>query len=176
MAGGAGGAGGLLNAGTPSAALVTLLQQGSDGYRWTAAAVGSNSAAGIQLGSGEPVMAIGGFNGSDNAPSLAQFKAWVAAHDVHYFIASGGGGGFGNQQGGSNVSSEITSWVEANFTAQTVGGTTVYDLSEHRPHLLTVPNDLGRSPECPLDHAKSADISGFCRVFCTGSGIRSARG
>jgi hypothetical protein len=109
--------------------LVTLLQQGSEGYRWTAAAVGSNSAAGIQLGSGEPVMAIGGFNGSDAAPSLARFQAWVAAHDIHYFIASGGGGGFGNQLGGSNVSSQITSWVEANFTAQTVGGSTVYDLS-----------------------------------------------
>jgi 4-amino-4-deoxy-L-arabinose transferase-like glycosyltransferase len=125
--GGRGGAGGLLDAGTPSAALVTLLKEGSSGYRWTAAAVGSNTAAGIQLGSGEPIMAIGGFNGSDPAPTLAQFKSWVASHKIHYFIASGGG--FGTAQGGSNVSSQITSWVEANFTAQTVGSTTVYDLS-----------------------------------------------
>jgi 4-amino-4-deoxy-L-arabinose transferase-like glycosyltransferase len=122
-----GGFGGLLDAGTPSAALVTLLKDGASGYRWTAAAVGSNTAAGIQLGSGEPIMAIGGFNGSDPAPTLAQFEAWVSAHKIHYFIASGGG--FGNQLGGSNVSAQITTWVEANFTAQTVGGTTVYDLS-----------------------------------------------
>jgi hypothetical protein len=120
--------GGLLDAGTPSAALVTLLQQGAAGYRWAAAAVGSNTAAGIQLGSGEPVMAIGGFNGSDPAPSLAEFKARVAAHEIHYFIASDGAG-FGNQLGGSNVSSEITTWVQSTFTAQTVGGITVYDLS-----------------------------------------------
>ncbi|HTY72426.1 MAG TPA: glycosyltransferase family 39 protein [Actinomycetes bacterium] len=122
-----GGPGGLLDAGTPSSALVALLRAGASDYRWAAAAVGSNTAAGIQLGSGEPVMAIGGFNGSDPAPTLQQFESWVAAHKIHYFIASGGG--FGTQLGGSNVSSEITSWVEQNFTAQTVGGTTVYDLS-----------------------------------------------
>ena len=38
-------------------------------------------------------MAIGGFNGTDNSPTLAQFKAYVAAGKIHYFIASGGGMG-----------------------------------------------------------------------------------
>ena len=36
-------------------------------------------------------MAIGGFNGSDPSPTLAQFKAYVAQGKIHYFIASGGG-------------------------------------------------------------------------------------
>ena len=95
--------------------------------------MGSNTAAGIQLGSGEPVMAIGGFNGSDNAPSLAQFQAWVAAHRIHYFIASGGGvgggvGGGGLDAGGSTAT-QISSWVEETFTAKTVDGVTVYDLT-----------------------------------------------
>jgi hypothetical protein len=31
--------------------------------------------------------------------------------------------------GGSGTASQITSWVEANFEATTVGGVTVYDLS-----------------------------------------------
>ena len=31
--------------------------------------------------------------------------------------------------GSSGTSSEITTWVEANFTATTVGSTTLYDLS-----------------------------------------------
>jgi len=95
-------------------------------YTWVAAAVGSNSAAGYQLATEEPVMAIGGFNGSDPTPTLAQFQAYVAAGDIHYFIASGG---FGGQMGGSNDSSQIAAWVEANFTAQTIGNTTVYDLT-----------------------------------------------
>jgi len=38
-------------------------------------------------------------------------------------------GKFGGQMGGSNDSSQIAAWVEANFTAQTIGNTTVYDLT-----------------------------------------------
>ena len=95
-------------------------------YRWVAATVGANSAAGIQLGADEPVMAIGGFNGTDPSPTLAEFQAYVAAGKVHYFIGgSGGRSGFGS----SSSSNAITAWVTANFTAQTVGGVTVYDLS-----------------------------------------------
>jgi hypothetical protein len=32
-------------------------------------------------------------------------------------------------QGGSNASAEITAWVEAHYTAQTIGGVTMYDLT-----------------------------------------------
>jgi 4-amino-4-deoxy-L-arabinose transferase-like glycosyltransferase len=122
---GGGGAGGLLNASTPSTALVSALRADASSYRWVAAAVGSNSAAGLQLAAGNPVMSIGGFNGTDPAPSLAQFQAYVAAGDIHYFI---GGGGFGGN-GGSADSSSIATWVAAHFAAQTIGGTTVYDLT-----------------------------------------------
>ena len=92
----------------------------------------SNNAAGYQLGSGEPVMAIGGFNGTDPAPTLAQFEKYVSEGKIHYYIASGGGGfggGFGGGAGGSGHASQITSWVESHFTAQTIGGVTVYDLT-----------------------------------------------
>ena len=91
-----------------------------------AAAVGSQNASGYQLAAGEPVMAIGGFNGSDPAPTLAQFEAYVAASDIHYFI---GGDGIGGSAGGSSDSQQIASWVASHFTAATVGGTTVYDLT-----------------------------------------------
>ena len=40
-----------------------------------------------------------------------------------------GGGGFGNQMGGSNASSEIATWVQENFTATTIDGSTLYDLT-----------------------------------------------
>jgi 4-amino-4-deoxy-L-arabinose transferase-like glycosyltransferase len=90
--------------------------------------VNSNNAAGYQLASGQPVMAIGGFNGTDPAPTLAQFEKDVSEGKIHYFIASGGGG-FGGGAGGSGDASQITSWVEAHFTSQTFGGVTVYDLT-----------------------------------------------
>ena len=130
-AGGAGGAG-FLNSSQSNAALNKALQADADKYTWAAATVNSNNAAGYQLGSGEPVMAIGGFNGTDPAPTLAQFEKYVSEGKIHYFIASGGGGfggGFGGGAGGSGDASQITSWVEAHFTAKTLGGVTVYDLS-----------------------------------------------
>ena len=50
-------------------------------------------------------MAIGGFNGSDPSPTLAQFKAYVADGEIHYFIASGGdGGGRGGMNAGGSTS------------------------------------------------------------------------
>ncbi len=108
-----------------------MLQADADSYTWSAAAVGANSAAGYQLASEEPVMAIGGFNGSDPSPTLAQFQAYVAQDAIHYFIGSGdGGGGRGGMSASGSTSSEISSWVTANFTATTVDGVTLYDLSD----------------------------------------------
>ena len=116
---------GLLGANNVSTALSTLLEQNASSYSWVAAAVGSNSAAGYQLATGDAVMPIGGFNGSDPSPTLAQFQAYVQAGRIHYFIA----GGVGQANGGSNASSRIAAWVAQNFTARTVGGVTVYDLT-----------------------------------------------
>ena len=116
--------------GSVSSALSRLLESGASGYRWAAATVGSTSAASLELGSGGvPVMAIGGFTGSDPAPTLAEFKALVAAHEIHYFVASGGAAGAGGPGGGSGYGSQITAWVKQHFTARTVGGMTVYDLA-----------------------------------------------
>ncbi|MDX6245301.1 MAG: hypothetical protein QOE76_3024 [Frankiales bacterium] len=129
--GGRGGAGGLLDASTPSAALVTALQANASSYSWVLATVGANNAAGYQLASGQPVMAIGGFNGSDPTPTLAQFQQLVQAGKVHYFIGSGGGPGGG--QNAAGTASAITAWVAANYTPTTIGGTTVYDLSTTSP-------------------------------------------
>ncbi|HET7801354.1 MAG TPA: glycosyltransferase family 39 protein [Humibacillus xanthopallidus] len=125
---GGGGMGGLLDASAPSTAVVAALSQNADKFTWVAAAVGSQTAAGLQLGTGLPVMAIGGFNGSDPSPTLAQFQQYVANGQIHYFAS--GGRGFGGQNGGSSSSSEIASWVEQNFTAVTIDGSTFYDLTQ----------------------------------------------
>jgi 4-amino-4-deoxy-L-arabinose transferase-like glycosyltransferase len=95
--------------------------------RWAAAVNGSQSAATLELSSGTAVMAIGGWS-SDPTPTLAEFKAYVAAGEISYYIVSGQGGG-GGQGGGTSTASEISTWVEANFSSETVGGSTVYVLT-----------------------------------------------
>ncbi|MFZ0157724.1 MAG: hypothetical protein WAL50_01735, partial [Kineosporiaceae bacterium] len=123
--GGPGGMGGLLDAAAPNAELVNALRQNASAYTWVAAAVGSNAAAGAQLATGLPVMSVGGFNGSDPSPTLAQFQQYVAEGRIHYFL---GGGGM-QPNGGSTTSADIAAWVQENFAATTLGGTTVYDLT-----------------------------------------------
>jgi 4-amino-4-deoxy-L-arabinose transferase-like glycosyltransferase len=122
-----GGMGGLLNGSSASAELVTALQSSGTEYTWVAATVGSQNAATYQLASGYSVMAIGGFNGSDPSPTLEQFKAYVAAGKIHYYIA----GSISQSAGGSDAASEIANWVSENFTATTIGSTTVYDLTQN---------------------------------------------
>jgi 4-amino-4-deoxy-L-arabinose transferase-like glycosyltransferase len=131
--GGGGGLGGLLDASTPSAALKAALLANAKNYTWVAATVGSNNAAGLQLATGKAVMAIGGFNGTDPSPTLAQFEKWVSEGKIHYFIGAGslggfGGGGFGGSSS-SGTGSQIAAWVQSHFTATTIGGQTVYDLT-----------------------------------------------
>ncbi len=86
-------------------------------------------------------MAIGGFNGTDPAPSLAQFEQYVRDGRIHYYIGGGrglgaggfGGGAFGatgSTGGSTDVASQISTWVESHFTAQTVDGTTLYNLTQ----------------------------------------------
>jgi hypothetical protein len=180
FAGGFGGAGGGFGGfgrggnATVSSAFAKLLEGGASRYTWAAATNGADSAASMELATGGiPVMAIGGFRGTDPAPSLAQFEKLVSEHKIHYYVAGGGlggrgfggaGGGFGGAGGGlgggpaergaggaggvgggfsgfggsggagapgggSTDAAQISAWVQAHFTARTVGGMTVYNLT-----------------------------------------------
>ena len=66
-------------------------------------------------------MAIGGFNGTDPAPTLAQFEKYVSEGKIHYFIGGGASGGRVRVGGGGSTddASQITSWVESHFTSET---------------------------------------------------------
>jgi 4-amino-4-deoxy-L-arabinose transferase-like glycosyltransferase len=158
--GGTGGFGGTGGNATVSPALAKLLEAGASHYTWVAATETSDTAASMELASGGlPVMALGGFRGTDPALSLAGFEKLVAGHRVHYYV--GGGGGFGGGAGafggrgfgdaadgtadapggglgrgaggfgggGGSDAAQIAAWVEAHFTPQTVGGETVYNLT-----------------------------------------------
>ncbi|HEY3864862.1 MAG TPA: glycosyltransferase family 39 protein [Solirubrobacteraceae bacterium] len=140
---GGGGGGGQT---TVSGALRKALENDSGHFRWVAAVSGSQTAASLELGAGgEPVMAIGGFSSQGGNLSLAQFKAYVARGEIHYYLASGsagagpGGGGPGGGissggapggNGGASSSGTIANWVEANFKAVKIGSQTVYDLTQ----------------------------------------------
>ncbi|HTX32179.1 MAG TPA: glycosyltransferase family 39 protein [Solirubrobacteraceae bacterium] len=182
---GGGGAGG---GGAASSALTSLLEHDASHYTWVAATSSAQNAATLELSTGKPVMALGGFTGSDPAITLARFEQLVAAGKIHYYIAGGGmggglggasggrpggasGGGFAGRPGGASggapggtlqslfggsdgpprrssttrgpggfggpgggegqaANREIQSWVEKHFKSSTVGGTTVYNLTQ----------------------------------------------
>ncbi|MBX7433600.1 glycosyltransferase family 39 protein [Mycobacterium sp. Y57] len=127
--GGPGGPGGPGETAPDRTALWELIEAADN--RWAAAGIGSMSAGSLELETGASVMAIGGFTGSDDSPTLQQFQAYVADGQIGYFIADGPGGPGGGPGGpgdGSGTSSQIAEWVQQNFTPMDVGGTTVYDL------------------------------------------------
>ena len=115
-----------MNTTLPGPALTALLRKDANKYTWAAATVMSNTAAGYQLGSGEPVMAVGGFNGTDPYPTLEQFQRYVHAGKIHYFLGDGM-----PMQGnsGSDLAQQIADWVAATYSSSTVDGTIVYDLT-----------------------------------------------
>lgn len=126
-AGGAGRSGGPGPEGTADAGLTALLT--STHTKWSAIVSGATQAASLELATNTNVIALGGWNGGDPYPTLAQFQDMVAKGQIGYYIAGGGmrgGGGFGGQGGNS----EVASWVQANFQAQTVGTSTVYKLTK----------------------------------------------
>jgi len=71
-------------------------------------------------------MSMGGFNGSDNAPTLASLQASIASGQLRYVLVGGGGQG----GGGFGGSSEISSWASSTCTVVDIGsgsGGTLYD-------------------------------------------------
>ncbi|ATY13688.1 glycosyl transferase [Amycolatopsis sp. AA4] len=120
------GGGGLLGTTLPGPNLTALLRKSGD-HRWAAATVGSNNAAGYQLGSGEPVLAVGGFNGTDPYPTLAQFEQYVRQGQVRYFL--GDGMTMRGASSGSDAAARIVQWVAENYQMTTVDGVSVYDLT-----------------------------------------------
>jgi 4-amino-4-deoxy-L-arabinose transferase-like glycosyltransferase len=123
-----GGLDGVTSVGT---ALVKALQDDAGSYTWVAATVSANNAASLELASGDPVMALGGFNGSDPAMTLARFQQLVAAGKIHYFVADQQGF-IGSTAGSTTDAYAIQRWVANHHTARTIGGSTVYDLTGTR--------------------------------------------
>lgn len=114
-------------AASAEAALVKFLLANQQGATWIAAVDSANTSAPIQLSTKQPVMAIGGFNGSDSALTLQSFKRLVVTGKVCYYVADATGMG----RGGPGGNSEIAQWAAASGTKVDYGGSqyTVYDLT-----------------------------------------------
>ncbi|MFG2805361.1 ArnT family glycosyltransferase [Streptomyces massasporeus] len=111
--GGPGGGG--MGGGGASSELIAYLKKHQDGAKWLLAVSSSQGAAQLIVSSGEPVISMWGWSGSDNAMTLAKLKKLVEKGELHYVQLGGGmGGGPG---GGSSVSSEVTAWVQKHGTA-----------------------------------------------------------
>ncbi|EFL32299.1 integral membrane protein [Streptomyces viridochromogenes DSM 40736] len=110
LGGGPGGVGGA------SSELIAYLKKHQDGAEWLLAVSSSQSAAQLIVSSGEPVISMWGWSGSDKAMTLAKLKELVKKGELHY-IQVGGGGMGGGPGGGSTVSSEVTAWVQKHGTA-----------------------------------------------------------
>ncbi|MGV9673052.1 ArnT family glycosyltransferase [Gordonia sp. NPDC003504] len=125
--------GGFENQAAP--AQLTAMLRGSSA-RWAAAVTSANAASGIELAAKVPVMAIGGFSGSDPTPTLAQFQRYVADKQIGYYLVVGTGNSIGGATPGgprgerrSGVGTAISEWVTSTYHGVRVGNYTVYDLS-----------------------------------------------
>lgn len=102
-------------------ALVAYLKAHQGSARYLFATLSSQSAAPYIIVTGKPVLALGGFSGSDQILTLSQLKTLIREGQVRYFLAGGGGGGFGGGAGNA----QLVQWIEANFSqvsASAIGG------------------------------------------------------
>ena len=128
------GAGGAMGGTNVSSALITALKTDASNYRWVAATSGSQSAASLELASGgRAVMAIGGFSGNGGNLSLAQFKKYVKAGEIHYYVAGGGFGGGGLAGGGSAPSASGASASSRSSIASLFGSSSARSGSSAGP-------------------------------------------
>ncbi|HEY8988529.1 MAG TPA: hypothetical protein VIM39_05870, partial [Candidatus Limnocylindrales bacterium] len=124
--GGGGLAGGLGGGDAVSSALTDYLVANRGSATWIVAVTSANQAGSIELATGLPVVAMGGFTGSDPAPTLAQLQSMVASGQLRFVIIGGRGGGPG---GGNSTLSAIDSWVQANGTVVSSVSSNLYDLA-----------------------------------------------
>mgnify|MGYP000940835967 CR=1 FL=1 len=92
--------------------LVEYLTANRGDATYLAATLNANTAAPLILQTGEPVMALGGFSGSDPILTETELADLVAAGTVRFFLVQGANGPNGNARpGGAVGQAGLTSWV-----------------------------------------------------------------
>ncbi len=98
-----------------SSDVISYLEANQGSAKYLLAATGSQTTASVIIQTGKAVVTIGGFSGSDPAPTVSQLAQMVESGELKYVLIGGQGGGRGG-------SSEITTWVQEH-------GTTVTDVT-----------------------------------------------
>jgi 4-amino-4-deoxy-L-arabinose transferase-like glycosyltransferase len=101
---------------------IAYLKQHQGNATWLVAVQSANEAASIELSTGKPLLAMGGFSGSDPALTVDKLAQLVSSGQLRYVLLSGGGPAGG-------PSSAVQQWIVAHGTVVTVGSTTLYDLA-----------------------------------------------
>jgi 4-amino-4-deoxy-L-arabinose transferase-like glycosyltransferase len=137
-------------AGATSSQLIAYLEQNQGGATWLVAVQSAQSAASIELATGKAVLAMGGFSGSDPAPTARQLAKLAYSGQLRFVLLGNQGGGFAAPPGaitngalrapigagpapaaagraGSGTQAAIQ-WVQANCSQVTVSGVSgLYD-------------------------------------------------
>ncbi|MFC5829360.1 ArnT family glycosyltransferase [Nonomuraea insulae] len=120
--GGFGGRGGGPGGGV-SDAMAKYLVANQGKATWLVAVNSAMQASGLILSTGKPVMAMGGFTGSDPAMTVDRLQSLVSSGQLRYVMSGGEGGGPGRGD------TEVTTWVQANCTA-VAGQDGLYDCAK----------------------------------------------
>jgi len=108
--------------------LIDYLLANKGDATWLVAVRSAGEAAEVQLATGQPVMAMGGFSGTDNALSLTELESDVASGKLRYVLIEGAAPPLGLAADGLSRS-DIVNWVtEHGKVVSEVGGGALYDL------------------------------------------------
>lgn len=112
---------------TADSALVSYLKSRQGSATWLVAVSSANAAAPIQLATGRPVLAMGGFSGSDPAMTVTKLQQLVRSGQLRYVLLGGGPGGrggFGRPPGAGDggTAGSVSSWVTQNCTVVNYSG------------------------------------------------------
>ncbi|MEV4258705.1 glycosyl transferase family 39, partial [Spirillospora sp. NPDC049652] len=99
--------------GEVSEQMVSYLEKHQEGAQWLVAVANAQAASSIILKTGRPVIAMGGFIGTDNAMTVAKLQSHVREGKLHYIVTSEYGG---RGPGGSGTSEAVTAWVKQHGT------------------------------------------------------------
>ncbi|AKP66801.1 glycosyltransferase family 39 protein [Companilactobacillus ginsenosidimutans] len=108
-----GSSGGGIGSGSTNSKLLSYLEKHQGNAKYLFATDDSSTAAPYIIKTGKAVMAMGGFNGTDQAITLAQFKKMVKSGEVKYYYSGG-------KTGSANT--KIVNWIKKNAKKVTIKG------------------------------------------------------
>ncbi|QKW36388.1 glycosyltransferase family 39 protein [Actinomadura sp. NAK00032] len=89
--------------------MIAYLEKNQGGATWLVAVSSAQEASSIILATGRPVIAMGGFTGSDPAMTTAKLRSYVRDGKLRYIL-------LGGRMGPGGGSSAVTAWVQRHGT------------------------------------------------------------